>query len=119
MLLRPFNGVDTQRPSFFEMVYQEEITSSFKPALTWIIDVLAVRHQTFRYFQQHLDEVYLLLSVFIEKRSLTALDASFSENLYLLKRHSSLRKKGGLSNQERALSLFFLVIEEPSSFHET
>lgn len=103
----PLN-VDPQRPSFFEMVYQERVTSGLKPALRYVLTILSQRHTHLHLALRFLDEGYLVLSALLEYYYLTRHDSTFSENFYGLRRSST--RKRPLSSMDRALSLASMTL---------
>ena len=58
MFLANFNNADPSRPSFFEMLAQQEMISILKPAIKYVFDVLAQRHPKMEIFSRHSDEVF-------------------------------------------------------------
>ena len=62
---------DPFRPSFFEMVAQEQLSQLLKPAVRYVLTVLAQRHP--RYLLRivnRFDEVYALLMLAVERHYL-------------------------------------------------
>ncbi|EJT97716.1 hypothetical protein DACRYDRAFT_119374 [Dacryopinax primogenitus] len=115
---------DTQRPSLFELLAQEQLRDLLQPAVKYVLAFFAQRYPRYllRIVNRH-EEFYALLMLVIERHYLRTTNASFSENFYGLKR----RKKpifeieraniaaGGAGDHEtltpraRLLSLLFLV----------
>ncbi|PRP82606.1 hypothetical protein PROFUN_04911 [Planoprotostelium fungivorum] len=85
MFLSNLNVSDT-RPSFFEMIAQQEMMPTLKPALRYIFSTLAARHPTMEWFANHNDEVFTFLLLLLENHHLKHYDASFAEYFYGLKR---------------------------------
>ncbi|SNX81609.1 related to Peroxisome assembly protein 12 [Melanopsichium pennsylvanicum] len=117
---------DPFHPSFFELAAQSQLQELIKPAVRYVLAVLAQRNP--RYLLQivnRFDEVYALLMAGIELHYLRIWGSSFAENFYGLRRRrrpglSSSRSAGGatsssvakserLGKREIRLSLLFLV----------
>lgn len=75
------------RPSFFEVLAQESLMVTLRPALTYFLKVLAENHPShFGRLYRWSDEVYSLLDLILQHHFLTKTSASFAENFYSLKR---------------------------------
>eukprot|EP01117_Protostelium_nocturnum_P013393 TRINITY_DN4991_c0_g1_i1.p1 TRINITY_DN4991_c0_g1~~TRINITY_DN4991_c0_g1_i1.p1 ORF type:complete len:373 (+),score=86.58 TRINITY_DN4991_c0_g1_i1:137-1255(+) len=118
MFLASFNSGDASRPSFFEMIAQQEMMPTLKPALRYAFNTLSVRHPRLDFFSRHIDEIFSVLLLLLENHHLRHYDASFSENFYGLKRvkvNLPLDKsKSGttfspIDAKNRYWALFFLV----------
>ncbi|KAK0490676.1 cyclin-dependent protein kinase inhibitor [Armillaria novae-zelandiae] len=117
-------GVDTLKPSLFELVSQEQLRDLLQPALKYVLAVFAQRYPRYllRVVNRH-EEFYAVLMFVVERHYLKNHGASFSENFYGLKRRrrpyiEAEREKaatGGvpagekLRRQEIWRSLLFLV----------
>eukprot|EP01102_Stenamoeba_stenopodia_P005323 TRINITY_DN15916_c0_g1_i1.p1 TRINITY_DN15916_c0_g1~~TRINITY_DN15916_c0_g1_i1.p1 ORF type:complete len:418 (+),score=60.77 TRINITY_DN15916_c0_g1_i1:87-1256(+) len=127
MFVTSLNQSEPDRPSFFEMMAQEQLIPALKPAIRYVASVVAVRNPRYEWFVNHLDEIFATGLFFLESRFLTNHDASFSENFYGLQRvrrvaiDTSTAKLLGditatgyivkpLRSVDRLMSLFFLVM---------
>lgn len=93
---------DPFHPSFFELAAQSQLSDLIKPAVRYVLAVLAQRNP--RYLLRAVnsfDEIYALLMAGIETHYLTVWGSSFSENFYGLRR----RRRPGLSRSVGATSL--------------
>jgi peroxin-12 len=84
------------KPSLFELLAEQQLSSLLPPTLRYLLALLTHRHP--RYLLRVLnsfDEVYALLSLVVEKYYLERFGGSFTENFYGLKREKVLRVKGG------------------------
>lgn len=124
-------------PTIFEVVAQESLISTLKPAVKHIFRVMAQKSpERFAFMYRYSDELYSILQLVLESYYLKHYSASFSENFYGLKRVSmpkvkrreetdkeetlleSTEKKEihkpfaflHLSRSERLRSLLFLVV---------
>ena len=90
------DGFDDHKPSLFELLSEQQLSSLLPPSLRYLLVVATHRHP--RYLLRILnsfDELYALLSVLVERHYLTTYGGSFTENFYGLKRERVLRIKGG------------------------
>lgn len=127
MFVTSLNQSEPDRPSFFEMMAQEQLIPALKPAIRYVASVVAIRNPHCEWFVNHLDEIFTAGLFFLEYRFLTNHDASFSENFYGLQRvrrvavdTSSAKLLGDTSAtgyvmkplrpKDRLISLFFLVM---------
>ncbi|KAK0206214.1 cyclin-dependent protein kinase inhibitor [Desarmillaria ectypa] len=80
-------GVDTLKPSLFELVSQEQLRELLQPALKYVLAVFAQRYPRYilRIVNRH-EEFYAILMFIVERHYLKNHGASFSENFYGLKR---------------------------------
>ncbi|KEF51603.1 uncharacterized protein A1O9_12238 [Exophiala aquamarina CBS 119918] len=88
--------VDDLKPSLFELLAEQQLSSLLPPTLRYLLAVATHRYP--RYLLRVLnnyDEVYALLGVLVEKYYLRAFGGSFTENFYALKREKVLRVDGG------------------------
>lgn len=115
---------DPFHPSFFELAAQSQLSDLIKPAVRYVLAVLAQRNP--RYLLRivnSFDELYALLMAGIETHYLRVWGSSFSENFYGLRRRRrpglsrtaggvtsvSVAKSERLGKKEIRLSLLFLV----------
>lgn len=109
-------GGDVNRPSFFEMMAQQQMMPTFKPALKYIFSVLSQRNPEMDWFVRHNDELFHAGWLLIEHHYLKYYGASFSENFYGLKRQRIQPVPGDgkdsfeMTGKDKLLSLFFLVV---------
>ena len=99
------------RPSIFDLVAQDSLASSLKPALEYVLKILFARNPdrwlSFWGFSNEL--LYSLLGI-VETYYLWKKNCSFSEYFYGLERTCQRISAGqALSNKKRMLSLLFLV----------
>ncbi|CEH19461.1 Predicted E3 ubiquitin ligase involved in peroxisome organization [Ceraceosorus bombacis] len=93
---------DPFRPSFFELIAQDQLRDLLKPALRYVLAVLAQRNP--RYLirvANRFDEVYALAMFAVERHYLTTWGSSFAENFYGLRRR---RRPGLSSSRSKAFS---------------
>ena len=89
-------GLDECKPSLFELLSEEQLSSLVPPSLRYLLAVATHRHP--RYLLRALnsfDELYALLSLVVERYYLQTFGGGFTENFYGLKRERVLRIKGG------------------------
>lgn len=89
-------GLDESKPSLFELLSEQQLGSLIPPSLRYLLAVATHRHP--RYLLRILnsfDELYALLSLFVERYYLRVYGGGFTENFYGLKRERVLRVKGG------------------------
>ncbi|MCJ1252308.1 ubiquitin-protein ligase peroxin 12 [Lignoscripta atroalba] len=90
------NGFDDQKPSIFELLSEQQLSSLIPPSLRYLLALATHRHP--RYLLRLLnsfDEVYALLMLAVERQYLLTYGGGFTENFYGLKRERVLRIKGG------------------------
>ncbi|KAI9876390.1 MAG: ubiquitin-protein ligase peroxin 12 [Pleopsidium flavum] len=90
------NGFDDHKPSLFELLSEQQLSSLLPPSLRYLL-ALATHRQP-RYLLRILnsfDEVYALLMLLVERHYLLTYGGGFTENFYSLKRERVLRIKGG------------------------
>eukprot|EP00053_Salpingoeca_punica_P017133 m.163939 g.163939 ORF g.163939 m.163939 type:complete len:358 (-) comp17122_c0_seq1:1090-2163(-) len=99
-------------PSFFELVAQESMLQHAQPAIDYVAKVLASRFPSrCQWMLRVTDELYLLLSLALNRSSLWSSDSSIAESYYSLVRVSNSSKSSkGLSSRLRWLSLAVLVL---------
>ncbi|XP_072163764.1 peroxisome assembly protein 12-like [Diadema setosum] len=106
------------RPSFFEVLAQESLMATLRPALSYFLKVLAENHPAqFGRVYRWSDEVYSVLDFILQHHFLSKTSASFSENFYSLKRVASNGSTpsgatvvDGLPKREHWKSLIVLVL---------
>eukprot|EP00048_Salpingoeca_helianthica_P006324 m.97297 g.97297 ORF g.97297 m.97297 type:complete len:350 (+) comp13972_c0_seq6:101-1150(+) len=98
------------RPTFFELVAEEGMIESLRPALRYLLTV-GTQHapHTFQPFLRFSDEIHAALQLLIDGYYLRTYDASFSEEFYGLKRVARTRS-GVLRLHHRLRSLLFVVL---------
>jgi len=80
----------TERPTFFEVIAQESMTSVLRPAVTYSLKVIAsYRPENLGWLWRYGDELYLLLDYALQNYYLKRYNGTFSEHFYGLKRSSS------------------------------
>ncbi|XP_038058661.1 peroxisome assembly protein 12-like [Patiria miniata] len=105
------------RPSFFEVLAQESLMATLRPAMKYMIKILA-EHNPVRFgiLYRYSDEIYTSLDLLLQHHFLSTTSASFAENFYSLKRvptvpathpHSTTQ---GLQAWQHLRSLLFLVL---------
>ena len=90
------SGIDTRKPSLFELLSEQQLSALLPPTLRYLLAVAT--HRSPRYLLRILnnfDESYALLSLIVEKYYLTHFHGSFTEHFYGLKREKVLRIRGG------------------------
>lgn len=87
---------DPFRPSFFELIAQEQLSDLLKPAIRYVLTVLAQRHPRYLLRIVHrFDELYMVLMLAVERHYLRTWNASFTEHFYGLRR----RRRPAVSTQ--------------------
>lgn len=93
---------DPLHPSFFELAAQSQLQDLIKPAVRYVLAVLAQRNPRYLLrFVNSFDEVYALLMAGVEAHYLRVWGSSFAENFYGLRR----RRRPGLSRSVGATSV--------------
>ncbi|OCK78773.1 hypothetical protein K432DRAFT_331472 [Lepidopterella palustris CBS 459.81] len=90
------NGLDELKPSLFELLSEQQLSSLLPPSLRYLLAVATHRHP--RYLLRILnsfDEIYAVLMLLVERHFLLTYGGGFTENFYGLKRECVLRTKGG------------------------
>ena len=77
------------RPSFFEVYAVEQLTSSLRPALRFVLEVISVRNPRFVMLASKSDEIFALLSFLLETSHLRKYKGTVAESFYSLRRSSS------------------------------
>lgn len=86
---------DPYRPSFFELIAQDQLRDLLRPAVRYTLSVLAQRRPRYllRIFN-NFDELWALVMLAVERHYLKTWGSSFAENFYMLRR----RKRPGLNS---------------------
>jgi peroxin-12 len=82
---------DDQKPSLFELLSEQQLSSLLPPSLRYLLAVATHRHP--RYLLRILnsfDELYALLMLLVERHYLKTHGGGFTENFYGLKREKAL-----------------------------
>jgi peroxin-12 len=82
---------DDQKPSLFELLYEQQLASLLPPTLRYVLTVATQRHP--RYLLRILnsfDELYALCMLVVERHYLRTRGGSFTEHFYGLKREKAL-----------------------------
>ncbi|KAK2745399.1 ubiquitin-protein ligase peroxin 12 [Myotisia sp. PD_48] len=90
------NDFDDFKPSLFEILSEQQLSSLLPPSIRYLLAVATHRHP--RYLLRILnsyDEVYALVSLLVERYYLRTFGGSFTENFYSLKRERVLAIKNG------------------------
>ncbi|KAB5571961.1 Pex12 amino terminal region-domain-containing protein [Coniochaeta sp. 2T2.1] len=85
---------DPSKPSLFELLSEQQLSSLLPPTLRYLLTVLTQRHP--RYLLRILnsfDELYALLFLAVERHYLLTRGGSFTENFYGLKRERCLSRE--------------------------
>ncbi|XP_033627321.1 peroxisome assembly protein 12-like [Asterias rubens] len=109
----------SNRPSFFEVLAQESLMSTLRPAMKHLIKILA-EHNPARYaiLYRFADEIYTSVDVLLQHHFLSTTSASFAENFYSLKRvcaaASGIKAQSdvpqGLRSWQHLRSIIFLAL---------
>lgn len=104
---------DQARPSFFEVLAQESLTATLRPALGHFLKFIAEKNpDSYGWLYRYGDEIYALLDLILQNHFLAKTNGSFSENFYGMKRislSSSGEANKTLKRAEHLKSLFFLI----------
>ncbi|KAJ1369502.1 hypothetical protein KIN20_030978 [Parelaphostrongylus tenuis] len=99
------------QPSIFNILSQESLTTSLKPAIGHLIKFLAMVYSNrFQMAHEYYDELYLLFDLLLQNQYLKKYGASFSENFYEMKRIFSSTGKPPTDLNSRIRSLVFIVL---------
>ncbi|KAI9883983.1 MAG: hypothetical protein M1823_004230 [Watsoniomyces obsoletus] len=111
------NSVDESKPSLFELLSEEKLSSLIPPSLRYVLAAATRRYP--RYLLpvfNSFDEVYACLALLVERHFLLTYGGGFTENFYGLKRERVLRVKGGeLPRAELGASK---IVRETLKLHE-
>lgn len=101
----------SDKPSIFEVLAQESLISTVRPAIKHAVRVAAEsRPEKFGWLLKYYDEVYTVLDFLLEHHYLRKYGATFAENFYSLKRVTPSQKSLRLPRGVVWKSLFFVVI---------
>ncbi|ESP04191.1 hypothetical protein LOTGIDRAFT_136681 [Lottia gigantea] len=104
-------SVEADRPTIFEVLAQESLSTTIRPAAKHAIKVLAEnRPDRFGWMLQYFDEVYTVLDFIVQNHYLNKYGGSFAENFYDLRRIVSSTKSPFLPRNLKWKSLICLVI---------
>lgn len=101
------------KPSIFEVVAQDTLTATFKPAAKRIIQFLIARNpERYGWLSQWFEEAYLIFNSILQSHYLSYNGGSFAETFYGLQRVclKAGAVPGNLPRKEWLLSLFFLTV---------
>uniref|UniRef100_A0A914EFL5 Peroxisome assembly protein 12 n=1 Tax=Acrobeloides nanus TaxID=290746 RepID=A0A914EFL5_9BILA len=100
-----------QLPTIFDILSQESLSSSLKPALRHLIKFLALwKPKRFNDLNKWFEEAYVAFSFILENHFLKNYGASFAENFYGMKRVLFSTNKMPSTFKERVPSIIILVI---------
>lgn len=105
-------GGDGLRPTFFELVAADRLMPSLRAAVAYSLAVYAQRRPGLHRLLDAEDELFFLLSAFLDRQALAASGGSFAEGLYGLRRAPVAPAPGAgqaLSASQRQMSLALLV----------
>jgi len=112
-LLYNYNSGNTNQPSFIEMFLETQMIPSLKPALEWVMGIIAQRYNRLYPAMEYMDEIFYGVVFILERHYLKHYDGSFSENFYGLKRvivTPDGKTPPPLRRIHKLWSLFFLVV---------
>jgi len=99
------------QPSIFDVLSQESLISSLKPAMGHVVKYLASSNpKRFAMAYRYYDELYALFDLWLQNHYLKCYGASFSENFYSMKRIVNGTGQSPTNGMERFRSLFVLVV---------
>ncbi|KAG2458759.1 PEX12 protein, partial [Polypterus senegalus] len=106
------------RPSIFEVIAQESLMETVRPALEHAIKVLVDANPArYCFLWKWFDEIYTVLNLLLQHHFLSQASASFAENFYGMKRMSLRRPlvsqppaSQGLPKKQHLYSLLLLVL---------
>uniref|UniRef100_A0A0B6ZPX6 Pex N-terminal domain-containing protein n=1 Tax=Arion vulgaris TaxID=1028688 RepID=A0A0B6ZPX6_9EUPU len=102
---------DTNRPSVFEVLAQENLMSTIRPAIRHALRVFSERYpEQLGRLIQNFDEIFLLLDTLVQSYYLKKYGGSFAENFYDLKRVPSGSPDQPLLSKHRMMSVACLVL---------
>ncbi|KAH3883568.1 peroxisome assembly protein 12-like [Dreissena polymorpha] len=105
------SAVSHDKPSYFEVLAQESLLSTVRPAVKHAIRVVAEsKPERFGWFLLHFDEIYTFLDFLVEHHHLRKYAATFSEHFYSLRRDCNDSTNGKLSTKVLWKSLFLVVL---------
>uniref|UniRef100_A0A0K0D596 Pex2_Pex12 domain-containing protein n=1 Tax=Angiostrongylus cantonensis TaxID=6313 RepID=A0A0K0D596_ANGCA len=99
------------QPSIFNVLSQESLTTTLKPAVGHLIKFLAMVYSNrFQMAHEYYDELFLLFDLLLQNQYIKKCGASFSENFYGMKRIFCSTGKPPSDFNPRMRSLVFLVL---------
>ncbi|KAK6019863.1 Pex2 / Pex12 amino terminal region, partial [Ostertagia ostertagi] len=109
--LASFQHAIGDQPSIFDILSQESLMTSLKPAMGHLIKFLAmVYSQRFQTAHRYYDELYMLFDLILQNQYLKKYGASFSENFYGMKRVYLATGKSPSDFRSRVRNLMLLVL---------
>uniref|UniRef100_A0A8R1HVV4 Peroxisome assembly protein 12 n=1 Tax=Caenorhabditis japonica TaxID=281687 RepID=A0A8R1HVV4_CAEJA len=101
---------EVKQPSVFDIIAQENLSTSIRPALQHLVKYLAIfKPKTFLSVHRNFDEYYLLFDLVLQNYYLRNYGASFTENFYSMKRVATSTGIPPNDGRQRVLSLITLV----------
>ncbi|GFR43499.1 hypothetical protein Agub_g4601, partial [Astrephomene gubernaculifera] len=79
-------GDENSKPTYFEVIAADRLVPSLKAAVVYALSVFSQRHPWVHRLLNYDDEVFALLTLFLDGHSLLASDSTFADSLYGLKR---------------------------------
>ncbi|XP_059156582.1 peroxisome assembly protein 12-like isoform X2 [Physella acuta] len=109
--LTSFGSEDAQRPSVFEVLAQQSLMSTVRPAFLHAVKVFAEKYPAYLgKLYQYYDEIFLLFDIIVQSHYLKRYGGSFAENFYDLKRVPSLNtESSSLTPKQLGRSVACLV----------
>jgi peroxin-12 len=92
------------RPSFFELYASERLTSTLRPALRFVLEVLSMRHPSLMALAARSDEIFAVSSTVLELSQLAKHSATIAESFYGLRRSPSFSIPHALDSSKQRLS---------------
>jgi peroxin-12 len=92
------------RPSFFELYASERLTSTLRPALRFVLEVLSMRHPSLMTLAARSDELFAVSSTVLELSQLAKYSATMAESFYGLRRSPSFSVSQALDLSKQRLS---------------
>lgn len=84
-----YAGKDIFRPTFFELIAQEQLNEVFRPAVRFIVDIWRERTTFFRVILDSWESIYSLLLLLLEGYHLRVHGATFAEHFFGLRRQET------------------------------
>lgn len=105
------SALGKERPSIFEVLAQESLLTTVRPALRHVVRVAAESSPArFSWILKYYNEIYTFLDLLLELHYLRKYSATFAENFYSLKRVSACSKSLHLSRSDFVKSLICVVL---------
>ncbi|XP_026284915.1 peroxisome assembly protein 12 [Frankliniella occidentalis] len=101
------------KPSIFEVVAQDTLTATFKPAAKRVLQFFIARNpEKYGWLSLWFEEVYLVFNSILQSHYLSYNGGSFAETFYGLQRLylKTGSSPGNLPRREKFMSLFFLTV---------